>query len=37
MKFEDEHNKEWSKHTGPFVEAFFHARYFLEMALSSDN
>ena len=32
-KFEAEHNKEWSKHTRPFVEAFFHARYFLEMAV----
>lgn len=32
-KFELDHNQEWTHHTRPFVEAFFHARYFLEMAV----
>lgn len=32
-KFEDEHNQEWLKQTRPIVEAFFHAKYFLEMAV----
>lgn len=32
-KFEIEHNRDWLKHTRPFAEAFFHARYFLEMAV----
>lgn len=27
------HNKHWPKHTRPMVEAFFHARYMLEMAV----
>lgn len=31
--FKFEHNKEWLKHTRPKVEAFFHAKYFLEMAV----
>ncbi|MGH9802331.1 MAG: hypothetical protein ACRD82_18355, partial [Blastocatellia bacterium] len=31
--FEMDHNLEWTTHTRPFVEAFFHARYFLEMAV----
>ena len=31
--FEREHNKQWTAHTRPFVEAFFHARFFLEMAV----
>lgn len=26
-------NAEWSRHTRPVLEAFFHARYFLEMAV----
>jgi hypothetical protein len=25
------HNANWTEHTRPIVEAFFHARYFLEM------
>lgn len=29
--FELGHNKNWSQHTRPFVEGFFHAKYFLEM------
>lgn len=28
-----EHNKEWAKYTRPIVEAFLHAKYFLEMAI----
>jgi len=31
--FQDKHNKNWLKHTRPMVEAFFHAKYFLEMAV----
>jgi hypothetical protein len=31
--FSVDHNAEWSKHTRPILEAFFHARYFLEMAV----
>src|SRR5207253_11367878 len=30
--FSPEHNKIWAETTRPIVEAFFHARYFLEMA-----
>jgi len=32
-KFSSEHNKDWLKHTRPMLEAFFHAKYFLEMAV----
>ena len=32
-RFEMEHNKDWTTHTRPFLEAFFHAKYFLEMAV----
>lgn len=32
-RFEMAHNQEWTRHTRPFVEAFFHARFFLEMAV----
>ena len=31
--FDQEHNRHWLETTRPFVEAFFHARYFLEMAV----
>ncbi|MBI2894409.1 MAG: hypothetical protein HYY06_12730 [Deltaproteobacteria bacterium] len=31
--FEPEHNRKWLEVTRPIVEAFFHARYFLEMAV----
>ena len=27
------HNRNWDKHTRIFLEAFFHAKYFLEMAV----
>lgn len=32
-KFEWEQNSRWVKETAPILEAFFHARYFLEMAV----
>jgi hypothetical protein len=32
-KFELEHNENWTYHTRVFVEAFFHAKFFLEMAV----
>lgn len=31
--FESEHNRRWLEVTRPILEAFFHARYFLEMAV----
>jgi hypothetical protein len=31
--FKLEHNRNWLKRTRPIVEAFFHARFFLEMAV----
>ncbi len=30
-EFEHDHNENWTYHTRPFVEAFFHAKFFLEM------
>jgi hypothetical protein len=33
IRFEPEHNADWPRVTRPIVEAFFHARYFLEMAV----
>lgn len=32
-KFDLSHNDAWSYHTRPMVEAFFHAKHFLEMAV----
>lgn len=32
-EFEPEHNKDWTRVTRPILEAFFHARFFLEMAV----
>lgn len=32
-QFEPEHNRQWTTHTRPFLEAFFHAKFFLEMAV----
>jgi hypothetical protein len=32
-QFDLEHNKQWTSHTRVFLEAFFHAKYFLEMAV----
>ncbi len=31
--FIQEHNRRWTEVTRPILEAFFHARFFLEMAL----
>lgn len=31
--FQQEHNAEWTHITRPILEAFFHARFFLEMAV----
>jgi hypothetical protein len=31
IKFAGEHNKDWSRYTRPQVEAFLHAKYFVEM------
>ena len=31
--FEPADNREWTRHTRPMLEAFFHARFFLEMAV----
>lgn len=31
--WEHDHNKDWTKHTRPIVEAFLHAKYFLEMVI----
>jgi hypothetical protein len=31
--FVPEHNREWQKVTRPILEAFFHARYFLDMVV----
>jgi len=31
--FKEEHNKNWTKHTRPIIEAFLHAKYFIEMAV----
>ena len=36
-KFESAHNQEWTRHTRPILEAFFHARFFLEMAVRYGN
>ena len=31
--FKSIHNKNWDKHTKPLLESFFHAKFFLEMAV----
>jgi hypothetical protein len=31
--FQTDHNRRWTEETRPILEAFFHARYFLEMAV----
>ena len=36
-EFEPEHNKNWAHHVRPIVEAFFHARFFLEMVVKYGN
>lgn len=35
--FHQDHNVAWDYHVRPIVEAFFHARYFLEMAVKHAN
>ncbi len=37
QKFEMEHNRRWLEVTRPILEAFFHARYFLEMVIRYGN
>jgi hypothetical protein len=32
-EFKTEYNQEWEKHTRPMIEAFLHAKFFLEMAI----
>ena len=32
-EFKPEHNENWTYHTRPFVEAFLHAKFFLEMVV----
>jgi len=32
-EFKHEHNEKWTHHTRPFVEAFFHAKFFLEIVV----
>ena len=32
-EFEMSHNQDWLRHTRPILEAFFHAHYFLKMAV----
>jgi hypothetical protein len=32
-RFEDDHNARWTEETRPMLEAYFHARFFLEMAV----
>ena len=32
-QFETRHNQQWTTHTRVFIEAFFHAKFFLEMAV----
>jgi hypothetical protein len=32
-KFKHEHNRNWSGHTRPMLEAFWHAKFMLEMAV----
>jgi hypothetical protein len=32
-KFDMKHNEKWLEHTRPMIEAFMHARFFLQMAI----
>jgi hypothetical protein len=34
VRFEAAHNEAWTQHTRVFVEAFLHAKFFLEMAVT---
>jgi hypothetical protein len=33
IEFHPDHNSSWTRHTRPIVEAFFHARYVLDMVI----
>ena len=33
-EFQEEHNAEWDRHTRPMLEAFTHAKFMVEMAVS---
>ncbi len=33
IDFDLSHNQDWSKYTRPMIEAYFHAKFFLEMAV----
>jgi hypothetical protein len=33
LEFEMSHNRDWLQHTRPIIEAFFHAHFFLKMAV----
>ena len=33
IKFDMDHNDEWLKHTRPIMEAFFQAKFFIEMSI----
>jgi hypothetical protein len=35
--FEPEHNISWTMHTRPFVEAFFHAKFFLRWSSNMEG
>jgi len=37
LEFDIDHNKNWLLHTRPIVEAFLHAKYFLEMMVKYGN
>jgi len=34
QQFEPSHNEDWLRHTRPIVEAYFHAHFFLKMAVN---
>jgi hypothetical protein len=36
-EFNADHNQNWQRHTRPIVEAFLHAKYFLEMMVKYGN
>lgn len=36
-EFQNSHNQDWLKHTRPIVEAYLHAKYFLEMICKSGH
>ena len=34
QNWDEAHNQEWTRHARPILEAFFHARYFLDMMIA---